>query len=138
MPGTAVVFRTTQRIKFAELDPYNHLHTAHYASCFIDHRMEGLRDRIGWDQRAIAQLPFFALVRRLEIDFLKPVLGDQEIVITSSVREFRGADAHIECTMSDTAGKALSRCAMIVACVSKQTNRPMDWPDDAKARFFED
>jgi acyl-CoA thioester hydrolase len=138
MPKTPVVFKTTRRIKFSELDPYNHVRTAVYSGYYVDHRMDGLRERIGWDLEALAKLPFMAWVRRMEVDFLQPALGDQVVTITSFVSEFRGSDAHIECTMVDEAGKNVSRCRMVVACVDRRTNRAMDWPDDAMALFFEE
>lgn len=138
MANVPVVFRTTHRIKFSELDPYNHLRTAVYAGYYVDHRMDGLREHVGWNLEALTRLPFMAWVRRMEIDFLQSAVGDQEITITSFVREFRGPDAHIECSMLSAAGKVLSRCVMIVACVAKDTNRPMDWPVDAMALFFTD
>jgi acyl-CoA thioester hydrolase len=138
MPTTPVIFKTTHRVKFSELDPYNHLHTAAYSGYYVDHRMEGLRAFVGWDVKALAQLPFMAWVRRIEVDFVRPAVGDQPITITSFVREFRGPDAHIECTMLDEAGKTLSRCLMIVACVDRATSRSMDWPADAMALFFHD
>ena len=138
MPSVPVVFRSTQRITFSDLDPYNHMRTAAYSAYFVDHRMNGLRDRIGWDLKALAQLPFMIWVKRMEIDFLKPAMGDQEVTITSSVREFVGPDAFIECTMADTAGKDIARCRMVVACVNRRTNRSMDWPAEASALFFED
>ena len=131
------VFKTSHRIRFSDLDPYNHMTTGQYATYYVDHRMEGLRDHVGWDLKALGTLPFMTWVRRMEIDYVKPVRADQEITITSFVREFRGPDAIIECTMADTAGKTLSRCLMTVACVDKQTNRAMDWPPDAAALFFE-
>jgi len=138
MTNTPVVFKSTHRVQFSELDPYNHLRTAEYPRYYVDHRMDGLRDRIGWDLQTLAQLPFMVWVRRIEVDFVRPALGDQEITITSFVREFRGPDAHIECTMLDEGGKTVSRCLMIVACVDKQTKRSMDWPAEATALFFED
>ena len=138
MANTPVVFKTTHRVKFSELDPYNHLRTAVYAGYFVDHRMEGLRNHIGWDLRTLAQLPFMAWVRRMEVDFVRPAVGDQEITVSSFVREFRGPDAHIECTMLDQGGKTISQCRMIVACVDRKTNRSMDWPADAMALFFQD
>ena len=137
MSNQPVVFKSTHRIKFADLDPYNHLRTALYSAYYVDHRMEGLREHMGWDLKALATLPFMAWVRRMEIDFLQPAVGDQEITITSFVREFRGSDAHIECSMADASGRTLSRCLMIVACVAKGTNRAIDWPADAMALFFE-
>ena len=137
MPRTPVVFTTTHRVTFSDLDPYNHLGTAAYARYFVDHRMEGLRGRIGWDLQTLGRLPFMTWVKRLEIDFVRPAQGDQEITITSFVRGFRGADADIECTMADAGRRELARCRMVVCCVDKATLRPRDWPEDAAALFYE-
>jgi acyl-CoA thioester hydrolase len=137
MTSVPIVFETRHRIRFSDLDPYNHVSTAKYATYFVDHRMEGLRDKIGWDMKTVAALPFMVWVRRLEIDFIRPARADQEITIRSFVREFRGPDALIECTMVDAGGKDLSRCEMTVACVDKDTNRAKDWPADAMALFYE-
>lgn len=137
MPPTPIVFATTHRVQFSDLDPYNHVGTGRVATIFVDHRMQGLSRRIGWDAAAIAALPFAVWVRRLEIAFLRPVLADRDVAITSFVREFRGPDAYIECTMVDEAGKTLARALMVVACVDKTTSRGMDWPGDAMALFYE-
>lgn len=137
MVKTPIVFRSTHRIQFSDLDPYNHMSTGKYATYYVDHRMEGLRDYIGWDLKTLATLPFMVWVRRMEIDFLRPARGDQEITITSFVNEFRGPDALIECTMVDSAGTNVSRSLMTVAHVDKKTNRATDWPPDLMALFFE-
>lgn len=137
MSSKAIVFTTRHRINFSDLDPYQHMRTAAYASYFVDHRMQGLREFIGWDLKTLSTLPFMAFIRRLEIDFIRPVVGDQPVTITSSVIDFTGPDARVECTMSDDAGHACSRCVMIVACVNRTTNRAVDWPPDAKAAFYE-
>jgi acyl-CoA thioester hydrolase len=39
--------------------------------------------------------------------------------------------------MVDDAGRTLSRCLMIVACVDRGTQRSMDWPAEAVALFYE-
>jgi acyl-CoA thioester hydrolase len=137
MARKPIVFTSTHRIKFSELDPYNHVSTGRYATYFVDHRMQGLRDFIGWDAAALAEAPFMIWVRRLEIDFVRPVQADQEITITSFVREFHGPDAVIECTMTDADGKIASRCLMTVAHVDKATHRASDWPREREALFFE-
>src|SRR6476469_7651450 len=103
MPKAPIVYKSTHRIRFSELDPYGHVNTGNYATYYVDHRIEGLRDNAGWDLTALGALPFMVWVRRIEIDFLRPARGDQEITITSFVREFRGPDALIECTMVDSA-----------------------------------
>ncbi len=138
MATTPMIFKTTHRIRFSDLDSYQHVSTAKYAAYYVDHRMEGLRERIGWDQKALLTLPFMVWVRRLEIDFVRPVLGDQDITITSFVREFGGPNAVIEGTMVDAAGKVLSRCLMTVAFIDRATNRAADWPPDVAAKFYEE
>lgn len=130
-------FKTNHRVKFSQLDPYQHMNTEHYTGYFLDHRMTGLRENLGWDLRTMMTLPFAVYVKRLEVDFIRPAFGDQEIVITSFVREFSGADAQIECTMADINGKTLSKCLMIAACIDTKTNKPMNWPDDTVKLFFE-
>ena len=137
MSTPPIVFKSTHRIKFSELDPYDHVSTGRYATLYTDHRMEGLRDHVGWDLKTLASMPFMIWVRRIEIDFVRPVRGDQEITITSFVREFHGPDAFIECTMVDSEGKTASRCLMIVAHVDKETKRATDWPPAVMALFFE-
>jgi acyl-CoA thioester hydrolase len=137
MPRTPIVFRSRHRVRFSELDPYDHMSTANYATYYVDHRMRGLRDRIGWDLETLSKLPFMVWVRRVEIDYVRPVQPDQEITITSFVREFHGPDALIECSMDDAEGRPLSRCLMTVAHVDRATNRASDWPPDRAALFFE-
>jgi acyl-CoA thioester hydrolase len=137
MSKKPIVYTSTHRVKFSELDPYDHVSTGRYATYYVDHRMESLRDDIGWDLKTLRTLPFMVWIRHLEIDFLRPARGDQEITITSFVREFRGADAVVECTMTDAAGNSLSRCLMTVAHVDKETNRATDWPADRMALFLE-
>jgi acyl-CoA thioester hydrolase len=137
MTTTPIVFKTTHRITFSDLDPYNHMTTGKYATYYVDHRMQGLSERVGWDLKTIGTLPFMTWVRRMEIDYIRPVRADQQIAITSFVREFQGPDAVIECTMADGAGKTLSRCLMTVAHVDRETNRATDWPPDVAALFFE-
>jgi len=137
MAQKPIVYETTHQVAFSELDPFQHLSTGNYARYFTDHRMEGLARYAGWDLPTLGTLGFMTWVRRLEIDFLRPVDGDQAVTITSFVREFQGHDAIIECTMTDAAGRTVSTCLMIVAYVDARTRRGADWPDDLQALFFE-
>ena len=77
MSPVPIVFETKHRIRFSDLDPYNHMSTAQYGTYYIDHRMAGVRDKIGWDWKALTNLPFMVWVRRIEIDFIRPARADQ-------------------------------------------------------------
>jgi acyl-CoA thioester hydrolase len=131
-----VEFETKHRVKFSELDPYQHMNSEHYPSYFLEHRMIGLRENLGWDLKTMMKLAFAVYLRRIEVDYLRPVFGDQEIIIKSHVREFVGTDAFIECSMTDINQKNLSRCLMVAACIDMKTNKPMDWPSETMALFF--
>ena len=137
MQTEPIVSTTMHRIRFSELDPYDHLNTGACATYYTDHRFEGLREHLGWDLRTLGTLPFMIWVRRIDIEFLRPIRGDQKITITSSVREIRGPDAVVDCTMIDSVGKHASRCVMTVAYVDKQTNRSADWPAAIRELIFE-
>ena len=108
-----------------------------YSAYFVDHRIDALREQAGWDLKTLERLPFMTLVKRLDIEFLRPVVGDQEVEIASYVREFAGSEAHIECTMTDEAGNAVSQGHMVVSYFDKASNRAADWPADVAALFFE-
>ena len=82
MSNTPIIFESNHRIRFSDLDPYDHVSTGNYATYYVDHRMQGLRDYIGWDLAALEALPFMVWVRRMEIDFIRPARGDQEIIIS--------------------------------------------------------
>ena len=138
MTGRPVVYETTHRIAFSELDPFQHLNTGSYARYFTDHRMEGLAKYAGWDLAALGSQGFMTWIRRMEIDFHRPVNADQEITITSFVRDFHGPDAMIECTMTDAAGTTVATCLMVVAHVDARTRRATDWPAEHEALFFEE
>jgi acyl-CoA thioester hydrolase len=137
MSNAPAIYTSTHRIKFSDLDPYRHMRTAMYSAYYVDHRMDALREQAGWDLRTLELLPFMTFVKRLDIEFIRPVVGDQEIGIASYVREFIGPEAHIVCTMTDTAGRVVSQGHMVVAYVDKQTNRSADWPVDVMALFYE-
>ena len=137
MTTPPIVYETTHRIAFSELDPFQHVSTGNFARYFTDHRMEGLTKHAGWDLDSYGSLGFMIWVKRMEIDFLRPVGADQEITIRSFVREFAGADAIIECTMTDAAGTTVSTCLMVATHVDAQTRRASDWPDEHTAIFFE-
>src|SRR6266699_5876994 len=96
MPKAPIVYKSTHRIKFSELDPYDHVNTGNYATYYVDHRMEGLRDYAGWDLKTLGTLPFMVWVRRIEIDFLRPFRGYQEITMSSMESKSPTTDALIK------------------------------------------
>jgi acyl-CoA thioester hydrolase len=88
MSKAPAIYSSTHRIKFSDLDPYKHMRTAIYSAYYVDHRMSALREQAGWDLKTLESLPFMTFVRRLDVEFIRSVFGDQEISIASFGREF--------------------------------------------------
>ena len=65
MLRTPVLYKSMHTIKFSDLDPYNHVRTALYSAYYVDHRMEGLREQMGWNLKTLATLPFMIWIRRM-------------------------------------------------------------------------
>lgn len=88
MSKKLIFFESNHKINFFELDPYNHLGTAEYARYYVNHRMIGLREYIGWDLKALSNLPFMVWIKRMEVDFLQSAPGNNKIRIrTNIIRE---------------------------------------------------
>ncbi len=138
MSVTPAIHRTTHRIRFSDLDPYGHMRTAAYAAYFIDHRMDAIRELAGWDIASLGDLPFLVFTKRMDIDFVRPVAGDQVVTISSQARDFEGADANIECTMDDETGRTMARCRFVFTFIDRATGRPAEWTADAVAPFMMD
>jgi acyl-CoA thioester hydrolase len=132
-----IVYKTQHRIRFSDLDAYDHVSTGNYATYFVDHRMAALAQNLGWDTERLRQLPFMMWVKRLELDFVRSARGHQDISITSFVQSFSGSDVLIECTMRDEKDKTLARCLMTATHIDRASSRPSAWPADIAALFFE-
>jgi acyl-CoA thioester hydrolase len=137
MSKKPVVYKTTHRVKFSELDPFQHVSTANYATYFVDHRMESLARDIGWNLKSLEGLGFMTWVRRMEIDFIRPAQPDQEITLTSFVCEWSGPDGVLDCAMLDANGKTLAKCKMTICHVDRATSRPTPWPPELMELFYE-
>ncbi len=132
-----VKFVTIGRASFAEIDPYGHVNTQHYLGHFINHRFTGMREVIGWDLRSLAKLPVQFVVRKIQIEFLKPLYADHTFIIESYVREFKERTCDVVLTMTLDGGGQVASCIMELACVDKKTNSSVPWPEEIVSKFYE-
>ena len=131
-----IIFETKYNPTFADLDPFGHMNNEVYVSYFMRHRFDGLRERLGLDMSAFAKLPFIFVIKSLKVDYLKPIVGDREFTVTSHAETFGGAVAEVLCEMK-TGDKVNATCRFELVCIDKATMKPMDWPEEFTAKFFE-
>ena len=131
-----IIFDTRHRVRFREIDVYGHMNMAHYLAYYMDHRFEGMRRFIGLDFREIAELSVAFHTRNVEIEYLRPLVADQEFTIRSHVSELKKSQCVVDFTMVDADEKVVSTAKMRVGCIDKAKTKPCGWPNGLMERFF--
>ena len=132
----SIEFVTTARSKFSELDPYGHVNTQHYLAYFIDHRFIGLREQLGMDLKTIARSPVLFVTKKVHLEFLRPLYGDDEFKIRSHVSEFREKSCDVEMTMYSQNDEVISKCQLELVCFDRKANSVVAWPTDLIQKFY--
>lgn len=81
---------TSLRVRWSELDPYNHVNHAVYLSYFEAARIEALTS-IGWGMDVLERAGMLILVADLTVRFRRPARAGDEVTIQTEVKEVRGA-----------------------------------------------
>jgi YbgC/YbaW family acyl-CoA thioester hydrolase len=133
------VFETRHRARFREIDAYGHLNMTHYVTYISDHRFQGMREVLGLGFRELEALPIAFFVRQFAIEYLKPVLADEEFTIRSHLTELKRSQCYVAFEMTEAHGGAkIATASMRIGCIIKATGRPGGWPDGLMERFFND
>ncbi len=116
------------QVRWRDLDAFGHVNNATFASYLEIARTEAWTALFGG--RNALQIPFF--VKRLEIDFRRPVALGDEVRVWLRVGELRGASFDFEYVVkagTELAAEAVTR----LACVDKQSGRPVPIEPDVRA-----
>ena len=130
-----IVFKSTHRAHFSELDLYGHMNSEHYFKYFLNHRFHGMRKN-NLDLQKILDLPIAFVLKKSEVDYIKPIYGDEAFFITSFVKELKSFTALVSCTMKDKEGETLSTCQMHLVCLDKKNQKPVRWPKGLFETYF--
>ena len=83
-------YRTLQRVRFSDLDPYNHVNHARYLSFFEMARVD-LLDEMGFSMDRLAEMGLQIVLVEATIRYNTPARLGDEIEIITRVREVRRA-----------------------------------------------
>ena len=82
--------QTTLRVRFADLDPYNHVNHARYLSFFETARVD-LLDEMGFSMDQLHQMGLQIVLVEAIIKYFTPARLGDSIQVTTEVREVRRA-----------------------------------------------
>jgi acyl-CoA thioester hydrolase len=134
-----MVHTTTFRVRFGELDPYNHVNHAIYVAWFEAGRAEAL-ESIGMSLNAMAELGFQIVVTDLIVAYKVPAVAGDEVTVETWVSEIGGARSTWSQRIIRSGGAKADEPATTVLCTAEVragcTNthgRPTRMPPELKA-----
>lgn len=78
--------RLTLKVRFGELDPYNHVNHAVYVAWFEAGRGEAMAS-VGYSLATLAQLGAQVVVADLTVKYRRPAVADDEVVVETWIAE---------------------------------------------------
>ena len=127
-----MLHRHAVKVRFYELDPYNHLNHAAYIQYFEVGRVE-LLEELGFGLAAMQERGFHLVVTEIETRFLKSAGPHDALVIETGVAEIRRATSQwqqrlvrgddvlatqtVRAAMTDTSGKPVRFSADLAAAL---------------------
>lgn len=84
--------RTELKVRFYELDPYDHLNHTIYVAYFETARIE-LLESVGFGLGRLADMGYRIVVSQIEVDFHAPVVHGDRVVVETEVVENRRASS---------------------------------------------
>jgi acyl-CoA thioester hydrolase len=115
------------QVRWRDLDAFGHVNNATFAS-YLELARTEVWTRLLDDREALA-IPFF--VKRLEIDYRRPVGLDEDVRVWLRVGGIRGASFVFEYAV-EAGGEVAALATTRLACVDRLTGRPV--PIDPEVR----
>jgi len=108
------------QVRWRDLDAFGHVNNATFASYLEMARTAAWTALFGG--RDALDIPFF--VKRLEINYRRPIGLDDEVRVRLRVGETRGASFTFEYVV-EAGGEVAAKAVTLLACVDKKTGRPV-------------
>ena len=115
------------RVRWRDLDAFAHVNNATFVSYLEVARTEAWISL--FPDRGVMEIPFF--VKRLEIDYRRPITIEEEVRVWLRVGELRGASLTFEYIL-EVGGEVAAEAMTLLACVD-DTGRPTRMDPDLRA-----
>lgn len=127
MMSTAV-FTWPVRIYYEDTDAGGIVYNANYLKYMERARTEWLRS-LGVEQDTLLEQGVAFVVRKVELDMLKPARFNDALTVTVTVKKLKRASIVFEQEILDDAGLSLVRGTVLIACVQIAHMKPFAIPE---------
>ena len=128
-------FTTRRKVAWHHLDTAGHMNSAWYLSMIEDVVIDAAAS-LGWTMQRSTEAGIAIVAREHRIEYLKPALMGDELLITTYIGEFRKVSATRYCLIHRAAdGELLARAWTLWVWVDAATGRPRPIPDEVPKDF---
>ena len=125
-------FLHRHRVRYAEVDPHNHVYNSRYLE-FVDAALIEFQRSLGWDGEAAFEAGFDPLLARAEIDFHGPAAYDAELEIAVVPRRVGSSSLEIVFAIAE-AGRPVAEASVRYVNVGAD-GRPRPIPDPVREQL---
>ncbi len=126
----------TTRIYYADTDAGGVVYHATYLAIAERARTEALREAETPHSRLLAEHDCHFMVRRIEVEYLRPARLDDLLAITTRTLAQRAATITLAQVFSSAEGAVLANLTVLLACVNATTGRPARIPPPWRDQAF--
>ena len=115
-------FQTTFRVSYSDTDQMGFMHHSNYLKYYETARWQ-LFKSIGIPYPEIEKEGIILPVINASLKFIKPAFYDQEIIINTRIKSFKGARIVFEYQAINETKEIINEAQITVACVKKSTGK---------------
>lgn len=122
-----MTFKFPVRVYYEDTDAGGVVYHSNYLNFYERARTEYLRD-LGFEQDELLTQNIVFVVRRCEIDYLKPAKFNDQLVVTVEIEKIKRASVTFKQKIMSNAGNLLSTAQVVVVCVALEHMKPTAIP----------
>ena|SRR6218665_2536308 len=115
------------RVRYGETDQMGYCYYGNYASYFEVGRVETLR-KLGHSYKELEDSGVMLPVSHFEIDYLKPAYYDDELFVTTFIKELKGTRLFFEYEIHNINKDVICKGKTTLVFVNKENMRPIAPP----------
>lgn len=134
----SAIFQRVFRIRHYECDTYGHLNNVNYVRYMQEAALDASAD-VGWTVERYQSIGCQWLIRETDIDYLQPLLWNDEVRITTYVIDFRRVQSRRRYEFHRVSdGELVARADTNWVFINTETLRPTSIPDEMVHDFAPD
>lgn len=115
------------RVRYGETDQMGYCYYGNYAQYFEVGRVETLR-KLGMSYKELEDNGYMLPVSEMNVKYKAPALYDDNLMITTTIEETKGARIYFSYTIHNSKGELISEATTTLVFVLKETMRPTPPP----------